>query len=118
MIMQYCPVGRAAASGLSEVEVYGLQAANPIPPGDVPPSFTKASPAAEAMAGRDGGASVMNRGDQREAIFKDDQDRQKLLATLGETRGKTDWQIHAYCLIPRVRARSPKHPCHPGRHQA
>jgi len=27
---------------------------------------------------------VMNRGDQREDIFRDDQDRQKLLSTLGE----------------------------------
>jgi hypothetical protein len=26
---------------------------------------------------------VMNRGDQRKAVFRDDEDRQKLLATLG-----------------------------------
>ena len=42
---------------------------------------------------------VMNRGDQREAIFRDDEDRQKLLATLGEACQKTEWQVHAYCLI-------------------
>jgi putative transposase len=41
---------------------------------------------------------VMNRGDQREAIFKDDEDRQQFLATLGEACEKTDWHVHAYCL--------------------
>jgi len=43
---------------------------------------------------------VMNRGDRREAIFKDDQDREQFLATLGEGCGKTDWQVHAFCLMP------------------
>jgi REP element-mobilizing transposase RayT len=42
---------------------------------------------------------VMNRGDQREPIFKDDADRHAFLATLGEACQKTDWQIHAYCLM-------------------
>jgi len=42
---------------------------------------------------------VMNRGDQREAIFRDDEDRQKFLATLGEACQKTEWQVHAYCLM-------------------
>ena len=32
---------------------------------------------------------VMNRGDQREDIFRDDEDRQKFLATLGEACTKT-----------------------------
>src|ERR1035441_9852971 len=41
---------------------------------------------------------VMNRGDQREDIFRDDQDRQKFLATLGEACVKTEWQVHAYFL--------------------
>ena len=36
---------------------------------------------------------VMNRGDQREDIFQDDEDRQKFLATLGEACGKTEWQM-------------------------
>jgi len=40
----------------------------------------------------------MNRGDQREAIFRDDEDRQKLLTTLGEACMKTEWQVQAYCL--------------------
>jgi REP element-mobilizing transposase RayT len=42
---------------------------------------------------------VMNRGDQREDIFRDDHDRQKFLATLGEACAKTEWQVHAYCLM-------------------
>jgi len=42
---------------------------------------------------------AMNRGDQREAIFRDDQDRQKFLSTLGEACQKTEWQVHAYCLM-------------------
>jgi hypothetical protein len=42
---------------------------------------------------------VMNRGDQREDIFKADEDRQSFLSTLGEACGKTDWQVHAYCLM-------------------
>ena len=32
---------------------------------------------------------VMNRGDRREAIFQDDQDRQDFLAALGEAKTKT-----------------------------
>src|SRR5438552_1602691 len=42
---------------------------------------------------------VMNRGDQRENIFKDDQDRERFLFTLGEACNKTEWQAHAYCLM-------------------
>jgi putative transposase len=42
---------------------------------------------------------VMNRGDRREPIFKDDQDRRRFLETLGEACGKTGWQVHAYCLM-------------------
>ena len=36
---------------------------------------------------------VMNRGDQREDIFRDDHDRQKFLTTLGEACVKTEWQM-------------------------
>ncbi len=43
---------------------------------------------------------VMNRGDSREPIFKDDKDHQCFMDTLGETCGKTHWQIHAWCLMP------------------
>src|SRR5450759_5479141 len=44
--------------------------------------------------------SVMNRGDRREPIFKDDGDRQRLVETLGEACTKTGWQVHAYVLMP------------------
>jgi REP element-mobilizing transposase RayT len=42
---------------------------------------------------------VMNRGDRREPIFKDDWDRRRFLETLGEACAKTSWQVHAYCLM-------------------
>jgi len=42
---------------------------------------------------------VMNRGDRREDIFKDDADRERFLLALTEACRKTDWQIHAYCLM-------------------
>jgi REP element-mobilizing transposase RayT len=42
---------------------------------------------------------LMSRGDRRELIFKDDQDRRCFLATLGEACEKTGWQLHAYCLM-------------------
>jgi hypothetical protein len=42
---------------------------------------------------------VMNLGAQREDLFRDDEDRQKFLGTLGEACGKTEWQRHAYCLM-------------------
>ena len=43
---------------------------------------------------------VMSRGDRREAIFKDDEDRRRFLTTLGEACGKTGWQVLALCLMP------------------
>ena len=42
---------------------------------------------------------LMNRGDRREPIFKDDQDRRTFLHTLGEACEKTGWQLHAFCLM-------------------
>src|SRR5438093_938918 len=42
---------------------------------------------------------LMNRGDRREPIFRDDCDRQRFLETLAEACAKTDWQVHAYCLM-------------------
>jgi hypothetical protein len=44
---------------------------------------------------------VMNRGDRREAIFTDAEDRHLYLATLGEASEKTDWQIHAWAKLDR-----------------
>jgi len=43
---------------------------------------------------------VMNRGDRREPIYKDDLDRQSFLDTLEEVCTKTGWQVHAFCLMP------------------
>ena len=42
---------------------------------------------------------VMNRGDRREPIFHDDQDRLRFLETLAETCAKTTWRTNAYCLM-------------------
>jgi REP element-mobilizing transposase RayT len=42
---------------------------------------------------------VINRGNQRQDIFRDDQDRKIFLDTLGEACVKTEWQVHAYCLM-------------------
>ena len=42
---------------------------------------------------------VLDRGDRREAIFKDDGDRCRFLETLGETCARTGWRVHAYVLM-------------------
>lgn len=42
---------------------------------------------------------VMNRGDRREAIFQDDRERELFLETLGQACLKTDWRVHAWCLM-------------------
>ena len=42
---------------------------------------------------------VMSRGDQRDDIFLDDVDRHDFIKTLAEACQKTDWQVHAYCLM-------------------
>lgn len=42
---------------------------------------------------------IINRGDRRESIFRDDEDRECFLATLGEVCLKTGWLVHAYCLM-------------------
>src|SRR5256712_3204357 len=41
----------------------------------------------------------MNRGDRGERIFKDDADRKRFLETLTKACVKTEWQVHAYCLM-------------------
>ena len=41
----------------------------------------------------------MNPGDRREPIFRDDLDHKRFLITLADVCKKTDWQIHAYCLM-------------------
>jgi REP element-mobilizing transposase RayT len=40
---------------------------------------------------------VMNRGDRREPIFKDELDRRRFVETFGEACAKTSWQVRAYC---------------------
>src|SRR5580765_2137597 len=42
---------------------------------------------------------LLNRGDRREEIFRDDLDRKSFLQTLGAACQKTGWQVHAYCLM-------------------
>ncbi len=42
---------------------------------------------------------VMSRGDQRDDIFLTDVDRHDFIKTLAEACQKTDWQVHAFCLM-------------------
>jgi REP element-mobilizing transposase RayT len=42
---------------------------------------------------------VMSRGDHRNNIFEDDDDRRRFLSTLGQACQKTEWQVHSYCLM-------------------
>lgn len=42
---------------------------------------------------------VMARGDRREAIFLDDEDRKMFLEALAEVCGRTGWKCHAYVLM-------------------
>ena len=42
---------------------------------------------------------VMNRGDRREPIFRDDQDRLLFMKTLEEACRRTDWRVPAWCLM-------------------
>ena len=42
---------------------------------------------------------VMSRGDRKEPIFLDDEDRRGFLRTLGEACERAGWEVHAYCLM-------------------
>ena len=42
---------------------------------------------------------VTSRGDRREPIFEDDEDRLKFLDVLAEVVGRFNWLCHAYCLM-------------------
>jgi REP element-mobilizing transposase RayT len=42
---------------------------------------------------------VMSRGDQRDDVFFDDVDRHDFIKTRAEACQKTDWQVHAFCLM-------------------
>lgn len=42
---------------------------------------------------------VLDRGDRREAIFRDDTDRELFLSTLGKVCERTGWRVHAWVLM-------------------
>ena len=42
---------------------------------------------------------VLDRGDRRESIFRDDVDRERFLRTLGEACARTGWRVHAWVLM-------------------
>ena len=43
---------------------------------------------------------VMARGNERRSVFRDDVDRRRFLATLGELVERFGVRVHAYCLMP------------------
>ena len=45
---------------------------------------------------------LMNRGDRRELIFADDEDRRVFVTTLGEACGKTAQEVHAWLCMGSV----------------
>jgi putative transposase len=42
---------------------------------------------------------VMNRGDRQEPIYLDERDAREFEKTLGEVCERTEWEVHAYCLM-------------------
>lgn len=42
---------------------------------------------------------LLDRGDRREAIFRDEADHARFLATLGEVCARTGWRVHAFVLM-------------------
>src|SRR5215472_13999298 len=42
---------------------------------------------------------VMSRGDHLEVIFREHRDAELFLVTLHDAATKTDWQVHAFCLM-------------------
>lgn len=42
---------------------------------------------------------VLSRGDRREDIVLDDEDRKRFVETLGEGARRANWQVHAFCLM-------------------
>jgi hypothetical protein len=51
----------------------------------------------------------MNRGPRREGVFGDDEDRQRLVATLGEACARTGWQTPLASLLCRQGEATEKH---------
>jgi len=50
---------------------------------------------------------VMNRGDRREALFKNAKDCEWFVESPGEICVRSDWQAHALCLMGRLGEQSP-----------
>src|SRR4051812_25076909 len=42
---------------------------------------------------------VLERGDRREAIFRDEEDRRRFLGVLAEVCLRTGWRVHAFVLM-------------------
>jgi REP element-mobilizing transposase RayT len=42
---------------------------------------------------------VVSRGNRRELVFDDNEDRERFLKTLGQACDKAEWKIHAYWLM-------------------
>jgi REP element-mobilizing transposase RayT len=42
---------------------------------------------------------LLDRGDRREAIFRDDRDREMFLTTVGRVCERTGWRVHAWVLM-------------------
>jgi hypothetical protein len=47
---------------------------------------------------------VMNHCDHAEAVFRDRQDSDLFLTTLGKASAITDWQVHSYCLMSKAQS--------------
>jgi REP element-mobilizing transposase RayT len=42
---------------------------------------------------------VLDRGNRRESIFRDDADRERFLRTLGKACARMGWRVHAWVLM-------------------
>ena len=42
---------------------------------------------------------VISRGDHGEALYQDDEDRKRFVASMGEVSGRTGWRIYAFVLM-------------------
>ena len=49
---------------------------------------------------------ITNRGNDKKAVFKDDQDRETFLKILAFVNKRYHWICHAYCLMELLRVRS------------
>ncbi len=65
----------------------------------LPLARDEAAGVARALRGQSPGAiyHVLSRGDRREEIVRDDEDRAVFVAALEQASARTDWQVHAWC---------------------